>query len=156
MGMGQPITFIFCLTIHSDSENEIMRLVATALISFLTLFSYGFTTSGETADTNKEQAYRLNQDAMMDMNTAQFGSAAEKFIQAAALFPDYAIRSKGLLYTPNFMAAWAYEKIGDAPKACRYFKRFIEVAPIETREETKTDHAKSYLGRHCRSMPPNH
>ena len=105
---------------------------------------------------DQAKAYALNQEAMVDMSMAQFDSAADKFIEAAELISDYKIKDQSLRYTPNFMAAWAYEKIGDAPKACRYFKKFIEVATIEDREQTKTDHAENYLGRHCRSMPPHH
>ncbi len=106
--------------------------------------SVPFTQAGD-----PEEAYALNQDAMVDMSMAQFDSAAEKFIRAADIAPDYSIKNRALRYTPNFMAAWAFEKTGKLPHACQYFKRFLEVSPPEEREQTKADHAEKYINRRC-------
>ncbi len=96
-----------------------------------------------------DEAYGLNRDAMVDMSEAQFEQAAAKFIRAARIAPDYTIGGRPLLYTPNFMAAWAYEKLGNSEDACRYFRKFLEVAPHDTIESTKADHARDYLRGHC-------
>src|SRR3990172_132688 len=53
-----------------------------------------------------EEAYALNQEAMVDMSMAEFESAARKFLKAAALVPDYGVKDRNLRYTPVFMAAW--------------------------------------------------
>ncbi len=107
-----------------------------------------FSAVGVHAD-GMEKAYALNQDAMVDMSMAQFKSAAEKFIQAANLVPDYQIKDQKLGYTPTFMAAWSYEKIGNVSEACRYFRRFLEIITLEEREPTKSEHAEDYLIHHC-------
>ena len=98
-----------------------------------------------------EEAYALNQEAMVDMSMAEFESAARKFLKAAALVPDYGVKDRNLRYTPIFMAAWAFEKIGDEAEACRYFRRFLEIASPEDREPTKVEHAQDYLSHHCGS-----
>jgi tetratricopeptide (TPR) repeat protein len=96
-----------------------------------------------------EKAYALNQDAMVDMSTAEFESAAQKFLEAAALVPDYRIKDRPLRYTPTFMAAWAFEKMGNLLKACVYYKKFLEIAPAEEREPTKAEHAQDFLNHQC-------
>ncbi len=96
-----------------------------------------------------EEAYALNQEAMADMSMAQFDSAAGKFLEAAAMVQDYQIRGRKLRYTPTFMAAWAFEKEGHRPEACRSYQRFLEITPPEYREATKADHARDFLNRHC-------
>lgn len=101
--------------------------------------------------TDEEDAYALNQEAMVDMSTAEFESAARKFLEAGALVPDYGIKNRSLRYTPTFMAAWAFEKMGNGAEACRYFKKFLEIAPPEQRETTKVEHAQDYLSHHCGS-----
>lgn len=125
-----------------------MKLSLVTVISFLIL-SIG-TVQSETGPEDVEKAYALNQGAMVDMSTARFQSAAQKFIQAASIVPDYQIRGKSLLYTPTFMAAWAFEKIKDFSRSCRYYKQFLEIAPLEFREETKVKHAQEFLSGQCR------
>ena len=83
------------------------------------------------------------------MSMAQFDSAAEKFIQAAQIAPDYSIKDRPLLYTPNFMAAWAFEKTGKRPYACKYFKHFLDIAPTGERETSKANHAEEFISRRC-------
>lgn len=125
-----------------------MKLSLVTVISFLIL-SIG-TVQSETAPEDVEKAYALNQGGMVDMSMALFRSAALKFIQAASMVPDYQIRGKSLLYTPTFMAAWAFEKIKDFSQSCRYYRQFLEIAPLEFREETKVKHAQEFLYGKCR------
>ena len=129
-----------------------MKLSLAIVISFLILsITPVQSESGSQAGFNDvETAYALNQEAMVDMSMAQFRSAVEKFIQAASIVPDYQIRGRSLLYTPTFMAAWAFEKIKDFHQSCRYFKQFLEIAPLEYREETKVKHAQEFLSGQCR------
>lgn len=107
------------------------------------------TVSAESRADQTEDAFELNRDAMVDMSMAEFESAAEKFIRAADLVPDYGIKGRRLQYTPNFMAAWAFEKMGKAQNACLYFKKFLDIAPLGDRELTKTEHAQEYVSSHC-------
>lgn len=118
-----------------------------ALLCALAVWSMAQTVRAD----NVEEASALNQDAMVDMSMAEFESAARKFLKAAALVPDYGVKDRNLRYTPTFMAAWAFEKIGDEAEACRYFRRFLEIASPEDREPTKGEHATDYLNRHCGS-----
>lgn len=90
---------------------------------------------------------------MVDMSQAAFEAAADKFLRAAAILPDYAIEHRPLIYTPNFMAAWAYEKIGDSARACRYYDRFLELAPAARAERSKLEHARAFVDQHCGSGP---
>ncbi|MBI5198208.1 MAG: hypothetical protein HZA19_06335 [Nitrospirae bacterium] len=96
-----------------------------------------------------EKAYSLNQEAMVDMSMAEFGSAAGKFLEAAALVPDYQIQGRKLRYTPTFMAAWAFEKDGLREEACRYYEQFLRIAPEALREATKVEHAQDFLENQC-------
>jgi hypothetical protein len=98
---------------------------------------------------DSDEAFELNRDAMVDMSMAEFDSAAEKFIKAASMVPDYGIKGRKLQYTPNFMAGWAFEKMGMVKNACVYFKKFLDVAPPGDRELTKTEHAQDYVDSHC-------
>ena len=125
-----------------------MKFSWTTVI-FLLILSIG-TVQSEMGADDIEKAYILNQEAMIDMSTAQFQPAAQKFIKAASIAQDYQIRGRSLVYTPIFMAAWAFEKIKDFDQSCRYFKQFLEISPVEYREETKVKHAREFLGGHCR------
>jgi tetratricopeptide (TPR) repeat protein len=124
-----------------------IRLACLALI-----FSWAPLLLAQSDDLEKtEEAYRLNEDGMTDMSMAEFESAATKFLYAAAMVPDYGITGRPLRYTPTFMAAWALEKLGRREEACRYFKKFLEIAPTDSREPSKVEHAQEYLGRQCGS-----
>lgn len=96
-----------------------------------------------------ERAYAYNREGMKDMSMARFPEAIEKFGQAAGLAGDYEIRRRPLVYTPVFMTAWAYEKMDDRGRACRYYGEFLKVSPPEWIEASKRDHARNYLSRHC-------
>ena len=122
------------------------RPAYVAVLLFLAVFCAA--PAGIRAEVSDE-AFELNRDAMVDMSMAQFDSAAEKFIQAAALVPDYGIKGRRLQYTPNFMAAWAYEKMGKTQEACLYFRKFLDIAPLGDRELTKAEHAQEYVSSHC-------
>lgn len=111
--------------------------------------------SGRAAEgpTVAEEAYAHNRDGMIAMSKARLEDAIDEFQKAAALVPDYGIIRRGLRYTPNFMTAWAYEKLGLHNEACRYFQRFLELAPVQSMEEEKTEHAHLFLDHHCPSVP---
>jgi tetratricopeptide (TPR) repeat protein len=118
---------------------------ALALL-FLALF---WATPPESRAEDTDEAFELNRDAMVDMSMAEFASAAEKFIKAASLVPDYGIKDRKLQYTPNFMAGWAFEKMGKIQDACVFFRKFLDIAPPGDRELTKTEHAQDYVDSHC-------
>jgi tetratricopeptide (TPR) repeat protein len=99
-----------------------------------------------------ERAYTYNRDGMIAMSQAQFDEAIGHFQKAADLVPDYGITRRGLRYTPNFMIGWAHEKNGESEEACRYFRRFLDLAPAQMVEESKADHASQYLNQHCPSL----
>jgi tetratricopeptide (TPR) repeat protein len=99
-----------------------------------------------------ERAYAHNRDGMIAMAKAQFNDAIEQFQQAAGLVPDYGITRRGLHYTPNFMTGWAYEKLGRSDAACRFFRRFLGLAPAQWLEADKADHANNFMARHCPAM----
>ena len=120
--------------------------LALLVCFWIMTFPLGFT-DAHAADM--DEAYGFNQDAMIDMSMAQFESAAEKFIKAASIIPDYQVRDRKLLYTPTFMAAWAFEKDGNKEKACRYYSQFLRIAPPEFREASKVDHAGDFLKTTC-------
>ena len=124
---------------HSSARLFSSIVIFTALSVFPPVLQAG----------QEEEAYTLNQEAMVDMSTAKFDAAAQKFIKAAGLVSDYQIKDKPLRYTPNFMAAWAFEKTGNMAEACRYYGRFLEIAPPEEWEPTKAEHAQEFLDRHC-------
>lgn len=96
-----------------------------------------------------DEARDLNRDGMVEMSQAQFESAADKFLAAAQRVPDYGLSGGELRYTPTFMAAWAYEKIGRRSLACRYFSEFLRIASETSDEPTKLNHARDYLRQFC-------
>ncbi|MHB8481520.1 MAG: tetratricopeptide repeat protein [Nitrospiria bacterium] len=112
---------------------------------FLFLFFFPVTASGDEA---ADKAYDLNRRAMIDMSEAKFEEAADLFQEAAKLKSDYEISGKPLLYTPTFMTAWAYEKIGDRKKACDEFSLFLKRAGVLV-EPTKKEHADDFIKKHC-------
>lgn len=124
--------------------------LAVMVASLLVLLSS--TPAAQRADGVVEQAYQYNREGMIAMSKARFEDAVEHFQKAAALVPDYGITRRGLRYTPNFMTAWAYEKLGRSEEACRYFRHFLDLAPGEWLEAEKADHANGFLARHCPAM----
>lgn len=100
-------------------------------------------------DDDIEQAYAYNRDGLVAMSKARFVEAIELFDHAARMAPDYHIMNRKLSYTPTFMAAWAYEKIGRKTKACEYFRRFLDTAPADLIEADKAAHAREYLSQFC-------
>jgi len=110
--------------------------------------------AGKDDDTAQllERAYAYNRNGMIAMSQAQFDEAIDHFQKAADLVPDYGITKRGLRYTPNFMIGWAHEKNGRNDEACRFFRRFLDLAPAELIEEGKADHARQYLIHHCPSL----
>jgi tetratricopeptide (TPR) repeat protein len=133
-----------------------MKRVRMSALITLCLIAAILIATGRVRADETEEAYALNQDAMTDMSMAQFKSAAEKFIEAARLVPDYGIKDRPLRYTPTFLAAWAYEKLRNVSEACRYFKKFLEIASQLDREPSKVQHAESYIKLHCGTHPPDH
>lgn len=105
--------------------------------------------SGIAAAQTEDEAYEYNREGMILMSQADFEEAAEAFKNAADLVLDYQIRGRALMYTPVFMTAWAYEKIGRVPDACEQYRRFLRIAPPEAVEETKADHARGFLNGNC-------
>lgn len=99
--------------------------------------------------TKQQEAYEHNRVGMVNMSMARFEEAITEFNQAAALFPDYQIQGRPLIYTPIFMTGWAYEKIGRLNEACQNYQKFLEIAPPEMVEETKAQHAREVLEQ-CR------
>jgi tetratricopeptide (TPR) repeat protein len=99
--------------------------------------------------SKENEAYEHNRAGMVNMSMARFEEAIAEFNQAAALLPDYQIQGRPLIYTPIFMTGWAYEKIGLLKEACEHYRRFLEIAPPETGEETKAQHAREVLEK-CR------
>ncbi len=97
----------------------------------------------------RDDAYEHNRQGMIAMSKADFEEAIAEFQSAAALAKDYQIIGRPLVYTPVFMTAWAYEKIGRTHEACRGFQQFLAIAPSESVEATKADHASDYLKQHC-------
>jgi tetratricopeptide (TPR) repeat protein len=100
------------------------------------------------ADESEEKAYALNREGMIAMSEARFEEAIVLFQQAARLKSDYEISGKPLLYTPNFMSAWASEKIGDFRKACDFFRLYIQQSGSGA-EQTKKEHAESFIKNTC-------
>ena len=95
-----------------------------------------------------EKAYDLNRQGMIDMSEAKFEEAVVLFQEAAKLKSDYEITGRPLLYTPIFMSAWAYEKIGDKKNACDAFRLFINRSGASA-ESTKKDHAEHFIKNYC-------
>jgi hypothetical protein len=50
------------------------------------------------------------------------------------------------------MTGWAYEKLGQYDTACRYFRRFLELAPAAQLEGEKADHANGFMADHCPAL----
>jgi tetratricopeptide (TPR) repeat protein len=98
---------------------------------------------------SEDEAYEYNRRGMIAMSEAEFEEAIIEFQKAAVLAGDYQITGRPLVYTPIFMTAWADEKIGHIREACREFQRFLAMAPPESVEETKAEHARGYLKQHC-------
>jgi tetratricopeptide (TPR) repeat protein len=96
-----------------------------------------------------EDAYEHNRQGMIAMSKADFEEAIAEFQAAAALAEDYQITGRPLIYTPVFMTAWANEKIGRTREACGEFRHFLAIAPRDSVEETKADHARDYLKQNC-------
>lgn len=101
-----------------------------------------------------ERAYAYNRAGMIDMSEARFDEAIEQFQRAADLVPDYGITKQSLRYTPTFMIGWAHEKQGRIEEACRFFRRFLDLAPADLVEAGKADHARNYLVKNCPAMRP--
>ena len=101
-----------------------------------------------TGDAATEKAYDLNRQGMIGMSEAKFEEAIDLFQEAVKLKPDYEISGKPLLYTPTFMTAWAYEKIGDRKKTCEEFRVFLKRAGTLI-EPTKKEHAGDFIKNHC-------
>jgi tetratricopeptide (TPR) repeat protein len=118
--------------------------MVTVIVCVIGSISVGFTVEPSSKE-EEEEAYRFNRTGMIDMSQALFEEAIVEFKKAAALVSDYQLRGRPLLYTPNFMAAWAYEKIGRRAEACEYYGKFLKLAPPDLIEATKAEHAKEYL-----------
>ena len=97
----------------------------------------------------EKSAYEYNRLGMVHMSMAQFDEAILDFEKAALSFGDYQVRGKSLVYTPNFMAGWASEKMARVDRACDYFQKFLKISPAEWLEASKAQHARSYLQAHC-------
>ncbi|MBI3594738.1 MAG: hypothetical protein HY200_07245 [Nitrospirae bacterium] len=85
---------------------------------------------------------------MIDMSEAKFEEAIVLFRQASELRSDYEITGRPLLYTPLFMTAWAYEKIGNSRKACEFFHLFASRSG-KLAELTKKEHADRFIKNYC-------
>ncbi|MBI1821692.1 MAG: hypothetical protein HY036_05950 [Nitrospirae bacterium] len=109
------------------------------------LFVFPVTAGG---DDVLDKAYDLNRQGMIDMSEAKFEEAIVLFQEAAKLKFDYEITEKPLLYTPTFLTAWAFEKIGDREKACEEFRLFLKRAGSHV-EPTKKEHADDFIKNHC-------
>ena len=96
-----------------------------------------------------DEAYGWNREGMIAMSQARFEDAIRHFLRAAELAGDYQVQGRPLVYTPVFMAAWAYEKIVKRAGACREYRRFLKVALSEKMEPTKAEHARDYLAQYC-------
>jgi len=121
-------------------------LLFSLLVGVCGLFGVSF---ADELSSKEKEAYEHNRAGMVNMSMARFEEAIAEFNQAAALLPDYQIRGRPLIYTPIFMTGWAYEKIGRLNEACEHYRRFLEIAPPETVEETKAQHAREVLEK-CR------
>ena len=115
-------------------------------VFFLFLLAFPVKAGGEDV---WDKAYDLNRQGMTDMSEARFEEAIVLFQEAAKLKSDYEITGKPLLYTPTFLAAWAFEKIGDRKKACGEFRLFLKRAGSDA-EPTKKEHADDFIKNHCR------
>ena len=121
---------------------EMFRIFVVVILTF------GVQSQGVMSQS-EDEAYEHNRQGMIAMSEAEFEAAIAEFQKAAALARDYQIIGRPLVYTPVFMTAWADEKIGRIREACREFQRFLAIAPPESVEETKAEHARDYLKQHC-------
>jgi Flp pilus assembly protein TadD len=116
---------------------------------FVTLLLLTAVRSQGAGAPSDEDAYEHNRQGMIAMSKADFEGAIAEFQAAAALAKDYKITGRALIYTPVFMTAWANEKIGRTREACREFRHFLAIAPHESVEATKAEHAGDYLKQNC-------
>jgi hypothetical protein len=116
---------------------------------FVTLLLLTAVRSQGAGAPSDEDAYEHNRQGMIAMSKADFEEAIAEFQAAAVLAKDYQITGRPLIYTPVFMTAWANEKIGRAREACREFRHFLSIAPPESVEATKAEHAGGYLKQNC-------
>ncbi|GEM_PF-1802960 len=128
------------------SRNKKGILLFSLLLGTCSLSGVSF---ADDLTTKKHEAYEHNRAGMANMSMARFEEAITEFNQAAALLPDYQIQGRPLIYTPIFMAGWAYEKIGRLNEACHNYRKFLEIAPPEMVEETKAQHAREVLEQCC-------
>ena len=103
----------------------------------------------QTSSSVEEEAYEHHRAGLLNMSMARFEEAIGDFRKAAALLSDYQIRGRPLVYTPIFMMAWAYEKLGRFREACGYYQRFLEISPTGLIEPTKALHAREVLDQEC-------
>ena len=120
------------------------RLVYLFLPGVAFLFLSGMN-SAQALSPAEATAYEHNRAGMINMSMARFEEAIVEFEKAVALYPDYQIQGQPLVYTPIFMTAWAYEKIGRIDKACEYYRKFLEISPPDAVEATKAQHARDVL-----------
>ena len=134
------------------TPSSVVLCTVVTLASSLLLFP--FTVNSRTGDATIEQAYAYNREGMIAMSKARFVEAIAQFEKAADLVPDYGITSRGLRYTPNFMMAWAYEKLGHLESACHYYRTFLDLAPAKWTEiETeKAGRAETFVDHHCPAL----
>jgi tetratricopeptide (TPR) repeat protein len=130
------------------THNARWVIVAAVLVSSV-LWTRPVHGDALTSDEESEQAYAYNRDGLAAMSKARFEEAIDLFDRAARMVPDYQIMNRSLSYTPTFMAAWAYEKIGYNAKACEHFRRFLDTAPSDRIEAGKAAHAREFLSQHC-------
>ncbi|HET6466104.1 MAG TPA: hypothetical protein VLY20_09650 [Nitrospiria bacterium] len=123
-------------------QNKILLILIAVGLTLMASISWAMAQS-------EEEAYEHNRQGMIAMSEAEFEEAIVEFQTAAALAKDYQIRNRPLIYTPVFMTAWAYEKIGRMSAACGEFQRFLKIAPADAIESTKAEHARDYLKQHC-------
>lgn len=105
----------------------------------------GISLSSNPLSPREERAYEHNRKGMINMSKALFDEAIVEYRKASNLVPDYKIRNQSLIYTPLFMTAWAYEKIGEIFMACLHYKQFLKITSVGFIEETKKSHAREYI-----------
>jgi tetratricopeptide (TPR) repeat protein len=134
----------------SPDEQFVNPLKRNKILLAASLLCLAFIAPGPWAlAQSEEEAYEHNRQGMIAMSEAEFEKAIVEFQKAAALAKDYQIRGRSLIYTPVFMTAWAYEKIGRVTEACGAYQRFLEIAPPDAIEPTKAEHARDYWKVHC-------
>lgn len=118
------------------------------MIKWAVIFAVFFVLPAGASEDLLEKAYELNRQAMIDMSEAKFEEAIILFEQATRLKSDYEITGRPLVYTPIFMTAWAYEKLGNSKKACEAFHLYIQRSGTSA-EPTKKDHADHFIKNYC-------